>query len=73
MVVVVMISTTAAKAIRQTIRAWRMASTRNNQRLEDLARLTNPVVRGWMNYDGTRLRHDGGHTRRRLSPVPYSR
>src|SRR5208337_5013209 len=28
------ISTKAAKAIRQTIRAWRMASTRNNQRLE---------------------------------------
>ena len=29
-----------------------MASTRNNQRLEDLARLMNPVVRGWMNYYG---------------------
>ncbi len=46
------ISAKAAKAIRKTIRAWRMASTRNNQRLEDLARLTNPVVRGWMNYYG---------------------
>src|SRR5208337_741149 len=46
------ISAKAAKAIRQTIRAWRMASTRNNQRLEDLARLTNPAVRGWMNYYG---------------------
>jgi RNA-directed DNA polymerase len=46
------ISTRAAKAIRQTIREWRMASTRNNQRLEDLARLTNPAVRGWMNYYG---------------------
>ena len=46
------ISNKAAKAIRQTIREWRMASTRNNQRLEDLARLTNPVVRGWMNYYG---------------------
>jgi len=46
------ISTKAAKAIRQTIREWRMASTRNNQRLEDLAQLTNPVVRGWMNYYG---------------------
>src|SRR5437899_12999423 len=29
-----------------------MASTRNNQRLEDLARVVNPVVRGWMNYYG---------------------
>jgi len=46
------ISTKAARAIRQTIRAWRMASTRNNQRLEDLAMLTNPVVRGWLNYYG---------------------
>ena len=46
------ISSKAAKEIRETIREWRMASTRNNQRLEDLARLTNPVVRGWMNYYG---------------------
>jgi RNA-directed DNA polymerase len=46
------ISTKAAKAVRRTIREWRMAATRNNQRLEDLARLTNPVVRGWMNYYG---------------------
>jgi RNA-directed DNA polymerase len=45
-------STKAAKAVRATIREWRMASTRNNQRLEDLARLTNPVVRGWMGYYG---------------------
>jgi RNA-directed DNA polymerase len=46
------ISTQAATAIRRTIREWRMASTRNNQSLEDLARLVNPVVRGWMNYYG---------------------
>jgi RNA-directed DNA polymerase len=46
------ISNKAAKSIWKTIREWRMASTRNNQRLEDLARLTNPVVRGWMNYYG---------------------
>ncbi|MBP1778306.1 MAG: Retron-type reverse transcriptase [candidate division NC10 bacterium] len=46
------ISTQAATAIRQTIREWRMAATRNNQSLEDLARLVNPVVRGWMNYYG---------------------
>jgi len=45
-------STTAATKIRQTIRAWRLASTRNNLRLEDLARVVNPVVRGWMNYYG---------------------
>ena len=46
------ISTKAAKSVRKTIREWRMASTRNNQSLEDLARLCNPVVRGWMNYYG---------------------
>ena len=46
------ISSKAAKAIRQTIRNWRMASTRNNQQLEDLARFSNPVLRGWMNYYG---------------------
>ena len=46
------ISTKAAKKIRAAIREWRMASTRNNQRLEDLARLVNPSVRGWMNYYG---------------------
>ena len=45
-------SAKAAKTIRKTIREWRMASTRNNQRLEDLARVVNPVVRGWMNYYG---------------------
>ncbi|HVP38917.1 MAG TPA: group II intron maturase-specific domain-containing protein [Candidatus Saccharimonadales bacterium] len=46
------ISASAATAIRQTIREWRMAATRNNQSLEDLARLVNPVVRGWLNYYG---------------------
>jgi RNA-directed DNA polymerase len=46
------ISANAAKAIRKTIRAWRLGSTRNNLCLEDLARLVNPVVRGWMNYYG---------------------
>lgn len=55
------ISTKAAKAVRKTIREWRMASTRNNQRLEDLARLTNPVVRGWMNYYGRYYRSECVH------------
>ena len=46
------ISTKAAKQIRSTIREWRLASTRNNQELEDIARLVDPAVRGWMNYYG---------------------
>ena len=45
-------SAKAATAIRATVREWRMASTRNNQSLEDLARFVNPVVRGWRNYYG---------------------
>jgi RNA-directed DNA polymerase len=45
-------SAKAAKRVRKIIRDWRMASTRNNQHLEDLARVVNPVVRGWMNYYG---------------------
>jgi group II intron reverse transcriptase/maturase len=46
------ISNRSAKRIRQTIRGWRIAATRNNQSLEDLATLTDPYVRGWMNYYG---------------------
>lgn len=46
------ISAKSAKAVRRTIREWRLASTRSNQRLEDLVRLVDPYVRGWMNYYG---------------------
>ena len=45
------ISTKAAKAIRATIRQWRMGS-RTHLQLGDLARLTNATVRGWINYYG---------------------
>jgi RNA-directed DNA polymerase len=45
-------SAAAAREIRQTIRGWRLASHRNQRGLADLARLTNPVVQGWMNYFG---------------------
>jgi group II intron reverse transcriptase/maturase len=46
------ISAKSAKKIHATIREWQIASTRSNQRLEDLARLVDPSVRGWMNYYG---------------------
>jgi RNA-directed DNA polymerase len=46
------ISDKAAKAIRETIRDWRLAATRNNQSLEEIAGLVNPSVRGWSNYYG---------------------
>ena len=68
------ISAKAAKAIRKTIREWRMASTRNNQRLEDLARLVNPSVRGWMNYYGRFYRSKCVQVLRHLNgPSPRGR
>ena len=60
-------STKAATRIRATIRAWRMASSRNNQRLEDLANLVNPSVRGWMNYYGRFYRSKCVQTLRHLN------
>jgi hypothetical protein len=46
------ISDKAAQAMRETIRDWRLAATRNNQSLEEIAGLVNPSVRGWANYYG---------------------
>lgn len=46
------ICTKAAKAVRKTIREWRLACTKNNQSLEELAGFVNPVVWVWMNYYG---------------------
>ena len=61
------ISNKAAKRIRETIRNWRMAGTRNNQSLEDLARLSDPYVRGWMNYYGRFYRSKCGLVLRYLN------
>lgn len=46
------VSKKAAKRIRARMRSWRLAATRNNQSLEQLARRVNPYLRGWMNYYG---------------------
>lgn len=46
------VSKKAANSIRATIRSWRLGATRNNQSLEDIARVVNPSVRGWVNYYG---------------------
>ena len=45
------VSDVATKAIRQEIRDWRLRS-RVDKRIDDLARMFNPVIRGWMNYYG---------------------
>lgn len=61
------ISTKAAKAIRKRIREWRLKTTRSNQRLEDLARVVNPVVRGWMTYYGRFYESECIHVLRHLN------
>ena len=45
------ISTTAAKAIRDTIRSWKIPRC-SNKALEELSRLYNPIIRGWLQYYG---------------------
>jgi RNA-directed DNA polymerase len=45
------ISNDAAKAIRHTIRRWRL-HLRSGATLSDLARSINTIVRGWINYYG---------------------
>jgi RNA-directed DNA polymerase len=45
------ISNAAAKAIRQTIRSWRL-DCRIDKKVDDLARMFNPVIRGWITYYG---------------------
>jgi len=43
------VSDTAAKAVRQQIRRWRLHH-RSETSLVDLAKRINPIVRGWINY-----------------------
>ena len=45
------ISNRAAKAIRDEIRGWRLQS-RSDLSIEDLSRMYNPIVRGWLQYYG---------------------
>lgn len=43
------VSDKAAKKMRQTIREWKL-HLRSDKELEDIARMFNPVLRGWINY-----------------------
>jgi RNA-directed DNA polymerase len=49
------ISAQAAKTIRQTMRRWKLPR-RTDKTLDDLARMINPVLRGWLNYYGSYYR-----------------
>jgi hypothetical protein len=60
-------STKAATHVRQTIREWRLASTKNHYALEDLPKLVDPVVRGWMQYYGRFYRTECVHTLQHLN------
>jgi len=44
-------SNKAAKAIRDTFRRWRLPN-RSDKALEDLSRIFNPIIRGWLQYYG---------------------
>lgn len=46
------ISNKAAKSIRDTMRQWKL-HRRTDKSLDDLARILNPVLRGWINYYGS--------------------
>jgi RNA-directed DNA polymerase len=41
----------AAKAIRDEIRSWRLQSC-SDKSIEDLSRMFNPILRGWLHYYG---------------------
>jgi hypothetical protein len=45
------ISNRAAKAIRLTMRDWQLRC-RIDKRIDDLARMFNPIIRGWITYYG---------------------
>jgi RNA-directed DNA polymerase len=43
------VSKKAKKKMRQTLRSWRI-HLRSDKELEDLSRMFNPIIRGWINY-----------------------
>jgi len=45
------VSDKADKHMRQTIRSWRL-HLRSDKEIEDLSRMFNPIIRGWVNYYG---------------------
>jgi len=45
------VSNKACKAMRQTIRQWRL-QLKPDKKLEDISHMFNPVLRGWINYYG---------------------
>jgi RNA-directed DNA polymerase len=46
------VSSKAATAMRRTMRRWRL-HLRSDKSLDDLSRMFNPILRGWINYYGS--------------------
>jgi RNA-directed DNA polymerase len=46
------ISNEAAKSIQKTVRSWKL-HRRSDKTITDLARMYNPIIRGWINYYGS--------------------
>jgi RNA-directed DNA polymerase len=59
------ISNRAAKGIRDEIRSWRLQS-RSAKSIEDLSRMFNPILRGWLQYYGRYYRSAAYLTMRQL-------
>ena len=51
------ISPKSATAIRREMRSWRL-HRRNDLPIEEIAKMVNPAVRGWINYYGSFRRSD---------------
>lgn len=49
------VSNKAAKEMRQAMRGWRLHMC-SGKSLDDLARMVNPILRGWLNYYGSYCR-----------------
>jgi hypothetical protein len=45
------VSNKAAKAIRDKFRSWKLPQ-RSDKAIEDLSRMFNPIIRGWIHYYG---------------------
>ena len=45
------VSNKAAKTIRDTFRRWNLPN-RSDKAIEDLSRMFNPIIRGWLQYYG---------------------
>jgi RNA-directed DNA polymerase len=54
-----------AKVIRDTIRGWKLPK-RSDIAIEDLSRMFNPIIRGWLQYYGRYHRSALCPTRREL-------